>query len=120
MAKRALKTITVDEDQAGGRTTYNRDDGYLAWQDGICLGSVTGSDEARSVCSDYRIAQRRIAGRAVVGAAFAAMAQPAYTIDYHPGAGDFVVTFADGRAALRGAQCYSDAEVMAQKELHNA
>ena len=59
MAKRTPRTITADEDQAGGRTTYNADDGYLAWQDTTCLGSVSGSDEGRLVCAEYRIKQRR-------------------------------------------------------------
>jgi hypothetical protein len=112
---RTPRTITVDEDQAGGRTTYNADDGYLAWQDGVCLGSVTGSDEARSVCSDYRIAQRR---KAADPAPFQIthLADPAYTIALDLDGGDFVVTLADGRT-LRGAQSYVEAEQVAQKEL---
>jgi hypothetical protein len=63
MAKRTRPSITrvIDRDSAGGYTTYNADDSYLAWQDGVCLGSVSGSDEARVVCSDYRINQRRAA-----------------------------------------------------------
>ena len=103
MAKRTPRTITADADEAGGRTTYHADDGYLAWQDTVCLGSVTGPSEGRVVCSDYRIARRRY------------VTDQQYTIEYHPGAGDFVVTFCDGRAPLRGAQSYVEAETAALK-----
>lgn len=64
MKKRTARpsiTRIVDRDEAGGYTTYNADDGYIAWQDTTCLGAVSGSDEGRCVCSDYRINQRRAA-----------------------------------------------------------
>ena len=112
MAKRVktLKTFEFPVERDGvtiGYVLYNREDGYSVRADDYFDTGFASKDEAELTLREQASQAWEITR----------IVDPAYTIALDLNAGDFVVTFADGRAELRGARCYSDAEQAAQKEL---
>lgn len=55
---RPVLTSEAHADSCGGRITWNRDDGYIAYQDGVCVSEVVSVDEGILVLADYRTRER--------------------------------------------------------------
>lgn len=51
---RPARTVTAYTDANGGRVTYNRDDGYLAWLHDRCLDEVVNVDEGILLIAEAR------------------------------------------------------------------
>jgi hypothetical protein len=52
------QTYTPHTDDLGGRITWHREDGYLAWQGDVCLGEVVNLDEGILVIAEQRTLSR--------------------------------------------------------------
>lgn len=61
--RRPARTYPAYSDELGGRITWHRDDGYLAWLNDTCLGEVVNVDEGQLVIAEQRtLARARAAG----------------------------------------------------------
>ena len=56
------RTYTPWQDDCGGRVTFHREDGYLAWVGDLCLNDVMVIEEGQRMIADWRRKQHAVEG----------------------------------------------------------